>query len=118
MVSVFGDVGEIVLKADIEGEPLAFKGAEKLIDRHSPTILCEINPWYLAGFGKRCEDLCDWLSAKGYQLHRLEPAQRRLLRVEQVADIIEANYLFVHPRRLDRLSEFLAEEAPLTRGSA
>ena len=41
-----------LIKCDIEGAGLfALRGAAKAIDRNHPTVICEINPWFLDGFG-------------------------------------------------------------------
>lgn len=94
------------IKADIEGaELLAFRGAERLIRRHLPTVICEINPWFLEGFGIRLEDLTGFFFEKEYLLYRYE--ERRLYPITDVKDITEDNYVFVHPRRLERFGPFL-----------
>jgi FkbM family methyltransferase len=101
------------IKCDIEGaELLAFRGAERTLDRHLPTVLCEINPWFLEGFGITLDELTGFFLGKGYRLYRYHEAVRRLIEVAP-ADVVEDNYVFVHPRRADRLARFFAPaEAP------
>lgn len=92
------------IKCDIEGaELLAFRGAEGLIRRFHPTVLCEINPWFLDGYGIRLTDLIDFFSSKGYRLFRYEPrGKQKPLRAVRQEEVVEDNYLFVHPNRSDR----------------
>jgi FkbM family methyltransferase len=96
------------IKCDIEGaELLAFRGAEKTINRHLPTVLCEINPWFLDGFGITLDDLTGFFLRKGYRLYRYKE-EARLLNEVVPGDVVEDNYVFAHPRRAERLTPFLA----------
>jgi hypothetical protein len=97
------------IKCDIEGaELLAFRGASRIIQQHVPTVLCEINPWFLEGFGIRLDELLDFFREKGYTLYRYEAETgRRRLRAVAPDEVTEDNYLFLHPRHRDRLSSFL-----------
>jgi FkbM family methyltransferase len=97
------------LKADIEGSELfAFRGAARLIDEHRPTVLCEINTWFLEGFGIPLADLLGFFSERGYRVYKLDTARAKLVPVEIGPDT-EDNFLFVHPRRRDRLAAWLAD---------
>jgi FkbM family methyltransferase len=97
------------LKADIEGsELLAFRGAARLIDEHRPTVLCEINTWFLEGFGIPLDELLGFFTSRGYRVYKLDEARNKLVPVEIGPDT-EDNFLFVHPRRRDRLSAWLAD---------
>lgn len=101
-----GDVSFV--KADIEGaELLAFSGAVKTIERHCPTVVCEINPWLIEGFGWRLDELTGFFFTRGYDLYRFDRAARRLQPCRE-DEIVEANYVFVHPDRRDRLAAVLA----------
>jgi FkbM family methyltransferase len=92
------------IKADIEGsELLAFRGAERLISRDCPTVLCEINPWFLQGFGIPLEELVSFFCERGYGLYAWEEKAERLMAVEP-ARVVEDNYLILHPRRRERLA--------------
>lgn len=94
-----------LIKCDIEGaELLAFRGAARTIDAHHPTIICEINPWYIEGFGLELQYLLAFFHQRGYQFYRYTP-QKTLLVVRSAADVVEANYIFIHP---DRLASFAA----------
>jgi len=97
------------VKIDVEGaEPFALRGAKKLIDRHLPTVLIEINPWYLQGFGQTVDDLWKPFADRGYELYRFDDRTRRLRKVSP-ADIVEDNYVFVHPSRAARLAPLMAD---------
>ena len=98
-----GDVS--LIKSDIEGAELfAFRGATKLIDRHHPTVIAEINPWFLEGFGLELDDLLRFFTEREYSLYRYDPDTSRL-RSQNLNEIEEDNYVFVHPARRDRLAE-------------
>ena len=100
-----GDVSFI--KADIEGAELfAFRGARELIERSHPSVVCEINPWFLQGFGLTVEALVSFFAERGYRLYRY--ADRRLTEIEEPATVEEDNYLFLHPDRESRFASMLA----------
>jgi hypothetical protein len=93
-----GDVPSLsLLKADVEGaEHFVFEGARRLIAHHHPTIVCEINPWFLDGFGVSEADLLNPLLGEGYDIFRLVGGK-----LEQVSSggLEEDNYVLVHPDR-------------------
>jgi FkbM family methyltransferase len=106
------DVQDVsLIKADIEGaELLAFQGAAAMIDRYLPSVICEINPWFLQGFGMRLEDLTDFFFRRGYQLFFYDAkANPRLVKIDSNDQIVEDNYVFIHPSRRDRFQPLLAE---------
>jgi FkbM family methyltransferase len=95
------------IKADIEGSELyAFRGAQQLIERDCPTVLCEINTWFLQGFGIPLEDLLGFFGQRGYQLHFFDAAKQKLVPAQVQPDTAE-NFVFLHPRRRERLARFL-----------
>jgi FkbM family methyltransferase len=95
------------LKIDVEGaETFAFRGATKLLDKHVPTIVCEINPFFFKGFGLTVDDLIQPLLARGYDLYHYDDNLRKLVGVKP-ANVVEDNYVFVHARRRDRLAALL-----------
>lgn len=98
-----------LIKCDIEGAELyAFRGAEALIDRNLPTVICEINPWYLEGFGLRLEELTDFFFGKGYAVyHYTNDEGRGRLRPVEVSEIVEDNYIFIHPTRRERFASLM-----------
>jgi FkbM family methyltransferase len=97
------------IKCDIEGAELfAFRGAEKLITSHLPTVVCEINPWFLEGFGVRLEELTDFFFSKGYGLYFYDTERgNRQLKAVGLNDVVEDNFVFIHPRRRDRFAALL-----------
>jgi FkbM family methyltransferase len=98
-----------LIKCDIEGaELLCFRGAERLIGEHLPTVICEINPWFLEGFGIKLEGLLGFFEERGYKLYRyVEDGARRLLREVAASEVEEDNYVFIHPSRLERFKGLL-----------
>lgn len=96
-----------LVKCDVEGAELfTFLGATKTIEKHLPNVICEINPWYLEGFGVKTEQLLSYFSTKGYELYFYDH-HRRLLVPRRPDEVVEDNYVFVHPRRRDRLASLL-----------
>lgn len=97
-VDVPGDVA--FLKCDIEGAELAaLRGGEELLRRHAPTLLLEVDPGFLEGYGLGPEDVFAFLAGLGYG-----PPQRwegGCLRPVEDAEAA-GNLVFVHPRRADR----------------
>lgn len=88
-----------LIKCDIEGaELLAFQGAARLFDTHQPSVICEINPWFLDGFGLRLEDLLAFFADRGYALYHYT-SRKTLEAVTSLAGVTEDNYVFLHPRR-------------------
>ena len=98
-----------LIKCDIEGaELLAFRGAKKMIAKHLPSVICEINPWFLEGFGIRLDELLAFFSEQDYRLYHygIEAGLGRLKPVE-ADEVAEDNYIFIHPNRLERFASLL-----------
>ncbi len=102
------------VKCDIEGAELfAFRGGDEIISTHLPSVVCEINPWFLDGFGVGLEELTGFFFDKGYRLFRyLEFEGRKVLQPVPTDAIVEDNYVFLHPRRIDRFAALLTDDAP------
>lgn len=98
-----------LIKCDIEGaELLAFRGAEKMIDEHLPSVICEINPWFLEGFGIRLEELTGFFFDRGYKLYHYRNKEGRgRLREIKLDEVVEDNYIFIHPSRRERFASLL-----------
>jgi len=98
-----------LIKCDIEGaELLAFRGAKKMIAKHLPSVICEINPWFLEGFGIRLDELLAFFSEQGYRLyHYRTEAGRGVLNPVEANEVMEDNYIFIHPSRLARFASLL-----------
>lgn len=91
------------IKIDIEGaEVFAFRGARRLIEQFHPTILIEINPWFLDGFQLTMDDLTGPFRDLGYKVYRYDPVRGKLDHVADESTIVEYNYLFIHPGFEDR----------------
>jgi hypothetical protein len=98
-----------LIKCDIEGaELLAFRGAVRIIEKHRPSIICEINPWFLEGFGLRLEDLVGFFTDRGYGLYRYDP-DRKLKPIRDLDEVVEDNYVFLHPTRLTPFAPLIAQ---------
>jgi FkbM family methyltransferase len=97
------------VKLDIEGaELLCLRGAKKLFEKHLPTTVCEINPWFLEGFELKMQDLTNYFFDLGYKLYFYEKdGARTKLREISTHDIVEDNYVFLHPRWAERFSSVL-----------
>lgn len=97
------------VKIDIEGaEFFCAQGAEKLFSKHVPATICEINPWYLEGFGITTDQLTSFFTDKGYKIffYTNDSGEKKLRQVT-VDEIVEDNYLFLHPSRFDRFTTLL-----------
>ena len=95
------------IKIDIEGaEVFAFRGAKNLISQFHPTILIEINPWFLDGFQLTMDDLTGPFHALGYKVYRYDEIRKKLDHVTDELKISEYNYLFIHPDYESRFSEY------------
>jgi FkbM family methyltransferase len=99
-----------MIKCDVEGfDYFALKGCTKIIEANHPTIICEINPWFLTGLGLKVEDLVGFFTDRGYRLYRYSSkggGRGRLVPTE-IKDVEEDNWVFVHPSRADRLRSVL-----------
>jgi FkbM family methyltransferase len=96
-----------LVKCDIEGADLfAMRGMRSILDKDKPTVIIEINPWYLDGFRLTVEDITSFFGDLGYECYRY--AEHRLQRVTS-KDIVEDNWIFLHPSRRDRFRTLLSE---------
>jgi len=97
-----------LIKCDTEGaEFMVFQGASALLDRFLPTVILEINLWFLEGFGIRLQQLLDLFLRRGYEMYRFkEDAGDRLVPV-QTDQVVEDNYVFIHPRFKERFNPLL-----------
>jgi FkbM family methyltransferase len=97
-----------LVKCDIEGADLfALRGARKTLEKHRPTVICEITPWFLEGFGLEIADLVGFFEELGYRLYKYEDGK---LIPTATEDVVEDNWVFVHPSRRDRLAKLLPAE--------
>jgi FkbM family methyltransferase len=98
-------------KCDVEGFELpVFRGALRLIERHRPTVVCEINPWFLQGFQFCLSDLVGFFTDMGYTLYRyMGEGTKGRLNAVHLHDIVEDNYVFIHPRWRPRFAHVLED---------
>lgn len=98
-----------LLKCDIEGADLfAMRGARRTLEKHLPTVIVEITPAFLQGFGLRVADVTDFFAELGYRLYRYEDGR---LHPAATEDVVEDNWVFVHPSRRQRFAEILPSES-------
>lgn len=96
-----------LIKCDIEGADLyAMRGARKTLEKHKPTVIIEINPWFLEGFGLKVDDVVGFFAELGYACYRYADGK---LREVATTDIVEDNWIFVHPERKKRLLSLLSD---------
>lgn len=86
-----------LIKCDVEGAELfALRGAQHLIQRYHPAILCEVDREFLGGHGLAPEDVFAFLESFGYRgFHVVDGALRQGTADEAVAE----NWIFMHPSR-------------------
>jgi FkbM family methyltransferase len=84
-----------LIKIDIEGMELpALRGAEQILRRSRPTIICEIN--HLSGrYGSKVSDLLTYLGSIGYSLHALRDGQLNPVVGEPLPVSDDWNYWFL-----------------------
>jgi FkbM family methyltransferase len=98
-----GDVAFI--KCDIEGADLfAMRGARRVLERSHPSVIIEITPWFLEGFGLSVSDVTGFFAELGYRLYRYEGKR---LHEATAADVVEDNWVFIHPTRHERFAHIL-----------
>ena len=100
------ELGELTLiKCDTEGaELMVFEGAAGLLERFKPTVILEINPWFMEGFGKKVEQLVELFERRGYRMYRLAEGNDVSLQPVAADKVVEDNYIFIHPKFKDRFS--------------
>lgn len=97
-----------LIKCDIEGADLyAMRGAKRTLEKHRPTVIIEITPWFLEGFGLRVADVTRFFFDLGYALYRYESGK---LHPAATEDIVEDNWIFIHPSRRERFARILPSE--------
>jgi len=97
------------VKCDIEGAELyAFKGFERTIATHSPTVVCEIEQRHLSRFGLRREQVFAFFAEHGYRSFVWQDGGLR--DADSSGAVPEGNVIFVHPRRLARVASLVYGE--------
>ncbi|MCQ9205438.1 MAG: FkbM family methyltransferase [Omnitrophica bacterium] len=81
------------IKCDAEGaEYSIFKGAERTIEKHFPTVLCEVDGGHLNKFGFSPQHIFDFFNQKGYSMYILDKGN--LLNAKDISK--NSNYFFIH----------------------
>jgi FkbM family methyltransferase len=90
------------IKIDIEGAELfAVQGAWKTITTQQPTLLLEVEPEFIKGFGHSVAELVDPLIELGYKPFWWNPHVEKFEPMN-IESPFGANYFFVPPRYRDR----------------
>jgi FkbM family methyltransferase len=98
-----------LIKCDIEGADLfAMRGSKRLLEVHRPTVIIEITPWYLEGFGLTVTDVTGFFDDLGYACYRY--VDRKLV-ATSAERIEEDNWVFIHPTRRERYRSLFAEQS-------
>lgn len=96
-----------LIKCDIEGADLfAMRGGKKTLEKFHPTVIIEITPWYLEGFGITVTDVTSFFAELGYQCFRYTDEKK--LVPAGAESIEEDNWVFIHPSRRDRFTPLFA----------
>jgi len=98
------DVTPSFMKIDVEGaEILVLEGAARSVDRSWPTVVCEINPWFLEESGIELGRLLGFFLDRDYGIYQCTEDGR--LETHAAKPITGGNYVFVHPSRRSRFRE-------------
>lgn len=71
--SILNDLPPVrLVKIDVEGaEMLVLRGMSGLIERDQPFVIFEVDDGFLRELGFSAQDLCDFMTQRGYHLHRI-----------------------------------------------
>jgi FkbM family methyltransferase len=96
-----GTAGVAGMKLDIEGGELAaLKGAEGVIDRHRPWIICEIGKDTCEAAGYEAGDVFAWFVRHGYSISRVDE-DGRLRALSTAEHLNDWQNVFARPSGLD-----------------
>ena len=113
---VLADVERVSLvKLDIEGGELdALRGAEGLLTRQHPTVVCEVDAKFLARQGQTPHELRGFLASLGYDTFRwIKGPEPRLDPIPE-DETLTGNPIFVHPEYRNRLSALFVGHNPVS----
>lgn len=97
------------IKIDIEGaEYFALKGMYKLIAKHLPIILIEVQPYFLKGFGINEAEFRNYIvEVLGYDIYIYNEAQHKLNLMK--GDFFDANFILVPRNKIEKYSNLIAQ---------
>lgn len=94
------------LKIDVEGAELAvLRGAVGILSRCTPTVVCEVNPWLMEGFGYDPDGLKQLVKDLGYSIYWY--AHPNLVLPFEGAGGAPNNWILVHQNRINRLATII-----------
>ena len=112
LIETLGTVS--LIKCDVEGaELLVLRGARELLKRSKPTVICELVPEFLRGFGVERAHVAAYFRDLGYDAFSMESISGRL-RLTPTDFALPGNYLFIHPERATRFADLIGEPAGAT----
>lgn len=95
------------VKIDIEGaEFYALQGMSRLLQKHRPVVLVEIQPFFLEGFGIEESTLVAFIDQLGYDLFLYDEGTGKLDRHDEA--LIDSNYFMIHRERITEFDDILA----------
>jgi len=98
-----------MIKLDIEGAELkALQGARQSIMRHEPTVICEVDRGYLAGFGQTPGELSRFMSELGYSAYHYRSEDSKLMPMDSLDSVRHGNIVFATPGKLGRLESLIS----------
>jgi FkbM family methyltransferase len=96
-----------VVKVDVEGAELAvLRGGVKALARCAPTVICEVNPSLMEGFGYDIATLRRFMEELGYQTYWY--GDSKLVSAISESQLPPNNWVFVHDRRRSKLAAIIA----------
>lgn len=95
------------IKIDIEGgEYFALRGMEGIIRKFNPTILVEIQPFFLKGLDIKEEELVDFIKSLDYDLYSFNSEENKLHVVND--SLWDDNYLLIHKSKVSNYPNILS----------
>jgi FkbM family methyltransferase len=115
LIETFGTVS--LIKCDVEGaELLVLRGARELLRRSKPTVICELVPEMLRGFGVERVHVATYFRDLGYDAFNMDSVSGGL-RLTPTDFALPGNYLFIHSERAARFAGMISEPAVATAGT-
>ncbi len=95
------------IKIDIEGAELfALKGMKNLLSKDQPIILLEINPFFLAGFKIKEDELKEFIDSSKYVIFIYDTVIKKLKLFNSA--FIESNYILIPSSKIGKYKDLIA----------